>query len=473
MGDSLVDLWKMNLTDRMLALLRWDDPADGGKPSIFGPRADSQDCWILLSDSVKNKVWNKSVFDFPLGQAGCDNAFAGHMLRQRFVLSNPSMTFQTFHLHNSNIRNYDKKNYIRSDLYLNLVPTYIIDTKQEQVPDKRPQSICNELVCFEVQSNSMSNEITYCTMLEKEGRYKWEPSVENHYFEPAIPVYTWKQACVTSNGLVYDPYTIYIGKHADKPEYNYWKNAKVDIFTPLQKCEQLFAIPFEDDRVFHHPHTYLLQYVSRCARLLKEYPGTSFWIPNGFAPYLEALDWNSVGKWKGVEWGAGWAEKVIGFLPSPSSSELGLEDIQMLRSMLPSWKPAPSDRICVIVSDTVLSSSFIQYHISSFLHDWTIHTVTSDDLGKYDLLVGASLCILVGGQDTQPKWSSLWALPQGCCVIEFQQELDMNGEFQHLCHMAQWKSWILFLEKGPVSDVQQQVMEQLRKWYTKNRYEIR
>jgi len=208
MGTSLLDLWKIKLEDRMLALLRWDDPADGTEPVLFGPRADSQDCWVFRSDCIKNRTWDYSVFNFALGQAGCDNAFAGHILRNRFVLSNPALSFQTLHLHNSNIRNYSKKDYIRSDLYINLVPTYLIDTAQEQVPKTSYQSICNELVSFEVQSSSLSNEITYCTMVEKEGRYKWEPSVENHYFEPAIPVYSWKQACITPNGLVYDPYTI-------------------------------------------------------------------------------------------------------------------------------------------------------------------------------------------------------------------------------------------------------------------------
>jgi hypothetical protein len=225
MGASLSVLWRMDLKDRMLALLRWDDSADGEEPVLFGPRADSQDTWILLSDSIKDKTWPYATFDFPLGQPGCDNAFAGHMLRNRISLSNPALTFQTFHLHNSNVRNYTKKDMIVSDLYINLVPTYLIDTKQEQVPKDKAPAICNELVTFEVKSSSISNEITYCTMLEKEGRYKWEPTVENHYFEPAIPVYRWKNACVTPNGLVYDPYTIYVGKHVEEDRFNYWKDA--------------------------------------------------------------------------------------------------------------------------------------------------------------------------------------------------------------------------------------------------------
>ena len=468
MGDSLLDLWKINMTDRMLALLRWDDPDNGETPVIFGPRADSQDCWIVPSDSVQSRTWDWTVFDFPLGQAGCDNAFAGHMLRQRFVLSNPAMSFQTFHLHNSNIRNYNKKDYIRSDVYLNLVPTYLIDTKQEQVPAKGPNHICNELVSFEIQSSSLSNEITYCTMLEKEGRYKWEPSVENHYFEPAIPVYQWNQACVTPNGLVYDPYTIYTGKHAEDERFQYWRQANVDIFTPLQKRKQIFAIPFPNTDHFSNPHSYLLYYVSRCARLLKEYPRTSFCIPKRFESYVRALSWDQQEGF--AEDTPCWAETVIGHLPSPSSSELGGEDVQTLRSLLPSWSIRPSPFVCVIVTDDILTQEWVDTRITPFLlqrnSNWTVRVATD----SYDSVVGASLCIVMGGH--RNKWSKLWALPHDCCVVEFQQELALNGEFQHLCHVASWKSWVLLLSKGSTTDVQAQVMEQWTAWYKKHQGEI-
>ena len=77
------------------------------------------------------------------------------------------------------------------------------------VPPGTPSMISNELVSFEVKSSSMSNEITYCTMLEREKRYKWEPTVENNYFEASIPLYKWDNAAVTPNGVVYDLYNIF------------------------------------------------------------------------------------------------------------------------------------------------------------------------------------------------------------------------------------------------------------------------
>lgn len=473
--STLLNLWKIDMKDRMLALLRWDDPGDGGEPTLFGPRPDSQDTWILLSDSVRSRKWEPTVFGFPFGKSGCDNAFAAHMLRQRFLICNPALSIQSFHLHHSSIRDYSIKEFVSSELYIHIEPTHLLDTAQEQVPPKSPQSFCNELVSFEVRSSSLSNEITYCTMLEKEGRYKWEASVENFYFEPAIPVYSWKNASVTPNGLVYDTYTIYTGKHQNEERFQYWNQANVDIFTPLQTRRRMMAIPFPDVSIFFHPDTYTLHYLSRASRLLETYPDTSIWIPNGFESYAKALDVSFDGVPFNEQTGC-WAEEVIGMVPGPLSCELGREDITVLRSHLSSWKPSPTGQRCVVVTDSVITPRFVYEFITPFLKaqdpDWTVSVVSEKNPGVYDSIVGASLCILLGGPQTHTRWAKLWALPKDCCVVEFQQELAMDGEFQHLCHVSDWKSWIHLLAKGSNADVQAQIMEQLASWYKKNAYEL-
>lgn len=471
MGSSLSVLWRMDLKERMLALLRWDDSADGEEPVLFGPRADSQDTWILLSDSIKSQSWPYATFDFPLGQPGCDNAFAGHMLRNRISLSNPALTFQTFHLHNSNVRNYTKKDMIISDLYINLVPTYLIDTKQEQVPKEKVQAMCNELVTFEVKSSSISNEITYCTMLEKEGRYKWEPTVENHYFEPAIPVYRWKNACVTPNGLVYDPYTIYVGKHVEEDRFNYWKNATVDIFTPLQSAKKMLAIPFPDTTPFRTRSHYVLQYIARACRLLQDHPDASFWVVKGMEEYLRQIGCGTLPAIYFDENTACWAEEVVGLLPCPAALELGREDVSMLRSMLRCFQSKPENKICTVILSKTMTYQWIEESLTPYLlkkdPEWIIHMVSENDAVHYDEIVGSALCLVDGD-----SWPLLWAAPPGCCILEFQQELELQGECQHLCHVADLNSWVLMLSKGSIIDVQEQIMLQLEKWYKKNFIEI-
>ena len=449
--EDLSDLHKINMENRMLGLLRWDVDVDGNSV-IFGPRADSQDTWIFLSDSIKSKKWDFNKFNFQLGQAGCDNSFAGHILRNNFVLANPALSLKTYHLHNTNIRNYDKKDYIRSDVYINLAPTFIIDTKHEK-PTNIIDTFSNELVSFEVKSSSMSNEITYCTMLFNDGRYKWEPMVENHYFDE-ISVYKWNNVGVTTNGLLFDLYSIYKTDGDEK----YWDRVTIDILTPLQKCDKMLAIPINMDS-FTNVDSYILNYISRCARFLKKYPDYSIWVPSEYTE-LEYFDF----KFNPVpfhENTACWAKEVVGIMPG---SELGMEDIAALRSIYPAWIEKPEEKTCSIMIGSTITEPIAEAICELFI-DWSVRFVY-DEPASYDSLIGSSLCIFsTNTNSTNTNSNKLWALPIGCHVIEFQQELDIRGEFQHVAHISGFKSWVLLLSKG---FVQEQIIQQLDKWISKN-----
>jgi hypothetical protein len=102
--------------------------------------------------------------------------------------------------------------------------------------------------------------------------------------------------------------------------------------------------------------------------------------------------------------------------------------------------------------------------------EWTIRLISSEDYAAYDGLIGATLCIVMSGQKTQNKWAKLWTLPLKCCLIEFQQELQLDGECTHLAHVAGFHSWVILLSKGNKKDVQAQIMEQIEKWYKKNSF---
>jgi hypothetical protein len=129
-----------------------------------------------------------------------------------------------------------------------------------------------------------------------------------------------------------------------------------------------------------------------------------------------------------------------------------------------------------VVTDSVITPRFIYEFVTPFLKaqdpDWTVSVVSEKNPGVYSSIIGASMCILLGGPRTHTRWAKLWALPKDCCVVEFQQELTIDGEFQHLCHISDWKSWIHLLAKGTEADVQAQIMEQLASWYKKNAYEL-
>ena len=485
-NETLQELWRIQLANRMLGLLRWDigepTPCGETEPKLFGPRADSQDSWIFLSDSIKDREWDLTPLAFCLGQPGCDNAFAGHMLRNRFALSNPAYSIQSLHLHRTEYRTYDKRDTVPATVYINLAPGHLIDMKQERVPSLAPPHLCHELVPFEIRSSSMSNEITYCTMLEKEGRYKWEPTVENNYFEPAIPYYVWNKAAVTPNGLVYDQHTIYLGKHAEDPRFQYWTGASVDLFTPLLRCETMLALPFADTSVFRHPNVYALQYLSRALRLWEEHPfakEASFWLPRDAAFSLSTLLGDRARR--GIPWRedtACWAQTVVGGLPGPLALELGKEEITALRTWLPSWEPRVRGMVCtVLLNETAgVTRSFVQQRVNPWLQRqdraWQVRAVNGADSmthGSYSAMLGTALCVFLGGPDV---WAPIWALPKEACVVEFQQELKLQGESQHVAHMAELIPWVLLLAKGTVEDVQDQIMEQLEKWYRRSAHHI-
>lgn len=478
--QTLQELWRIQLANRMLGLLRWD--IGEAEPVLFGPRADSQDSWIFLSDSIKEREWDFAPLTFRLGQPGCDNAFAGHMLRNRFALSNPAYSIKSLHLHRTEYRTYHKRDTVPATVYINLAPGHLIDMKQERVPVLAPPYLSHESVPFEIRSSSMSNEITYCTMLEKEGRYKWEPTVENHYFEPAIPYYVWSKAAVTPNGMVYDQHTIYVGKHGDDPRFQYWAEAVVDLFTPLLSCETMLALPFADLSVFRHTPVYVLHYLSRVFRLWAEHPfakDASFWLPRECAFSLAALLGDHARR--GIPWNEKtgcWAQKVVGTLPGPLAQELGKEEISALRTWLPTWEPRVRGLVCtVLLNETAgITRSFVQQRIAPWLQRqdraWKVRVVDGTDTlthGSYSPLLGTALCIFMGGREV---WAPIWALPKEACVVEFQQELHIQGESQHVAHMAELLSWVLLLAKGTMDDVQDQIMEQLEKWYRRSANQI-
>lgn len=123
--ETLRALWSLSLTERRLciALLRWEH-SDTGAPSIFGPRSDSQDVWIVARDCLDFPIKSEE-FGFPFGKPGCDNALAVCFLKHKFVVCNPAYSIRTYHMHASGVRNYDAKDILYAPVYLYMDPTAI------------------------------------------------------------------------------------------------------------------------------------------------------------------------------------------------------------------------------------------------------------------------------------------------------------------------------------------------------------
>ena len=93
------------------ALSRWD--YKGGKLVPFHG-TDTQDVWIFNNP-------NLTVGDYGMGMAGCDNRIAKEILDAGYNITNPCLSIQAIHLHESGYRTYNPNNPVKG-LYHYVLP---------------------------------------------------------------------------------------------------------------------------------------------------------------------------------------------------------------------------------------------------------------------------------------------------------------------------------------------------------------
>ena len=98
--NGTIDAAKSMRADEAYTLTRWDVQAVGD-PIFFG-RKDSADTWIIRGKPRPMKA------NFGLGIPGCDNRIAAILADAGYVVSNPSLTIRTYHVHLSEIRRQGK-----------------------------------------------------------------------------------------------------------------------------------------------------------------------------------------------------------------------------------------------------------------------------------------------------------------------------------------------------------------------------
>jgi hypothetical protein len=133
--NTIRELWNVSMKNTCFALLRYESSVafalrqEGAvKPQIYGPRSDSQDAWIFavseLLEHKESESWDD--FDFCLGMPGCDNTFAGELLRRKWNSVNPALSIYALHLHQTQIREYNRSNLVTKFLFHLIAPSAII-----------------------------------------------------------------------------------------------------------------------------------------------------------------------------------------------------------------------------------------------------------------------------------------------------------------------------------------------------------
>ena len=468
-------IWSLNLENIFLSLLRYEEPVSSHvEPALFGPRPDSQDTWVVYSDSVKSRTWNMEALTFDFGRAGCDNAINVEMLRMKFTVANPSLTFRTLHCHSSAVRNYDPKDAVDKPIYMHLEPTGLhdLEPKKDLKPYEKTWGV-GESFPRRINSANPQSLKTFCSMVTREQESILLSSESENIYVPSKSnrhVYTFQNAFTTPNGLVYGYNSIYMGEMDSMKKE--WATTSISHMTPSLGIKSVLAVPLSDldsSDLF----SYLQNYLARVFRLkLQGYDG-DFWMPRD-TPRIQ--DFLQYFKWK---------EQSMPVIPrdnnvvvysqeasllTPSQSVLyEKEDIEALRTQLRPYIDVPKNpwNVVLIQDDTFFTEEDIRAMEEALdKKEYGVSVVyPSRSTPSYILsrMLGASICI------TGPYQEKLfWMLPRGARVIEVQSELKISGEGAHTAGAASLEYWIVLLARAKSDARRKYLVEQILKTLDSN-----
>jgi hypothetical protein len=469
LDDSWRALWSLNMKDTFLSLLRYEEPTDAAaEPQLFGPREDSQDTWVVSSTSVKARQWDDfATLDFEFGKAGCDNAINIEMLRKKFIVANPSLTFRTLHCHQSAIRTYDPNNVVDKPIFLYLEPTGLHDlepTKDIKAWEK-PWRTASPFT-RRVHAADEKTAATFCSMVSRKEEILLTADGDNTFTpQPEEKVYQFSNAFTTPNGLVYGYKNIYMGPQQSMREA--WASTHISHVTPCIGVKAVLAAPI-DDSVAVDPFKYMQSYMARILQLKAQGYEGDMWLPRDTARLQDFLQFFK------------WGEQVMPVIPrdpdivgysttttllTPRSSRLIYkEDVEALREKLRNYYEKPTDkkRVVVFQDDVVLNSDdvlAIEERLESAGYEVNVvYPTRSSPSFIFQRVLGAAICI------TPPSFESLyWMLPKGAKVIEVMSELKIEGDGVHVAGAASLEYWVILLQRAKKDQQRQILLEKLMK----------
>jgi hypothetical protein len=442
-SETWRDIWTTDLTDKFIALLRYEVTEDGSEPKLFGPRNDSQDTWAVYSNSIKSRDWDYKDLDIMFGKAGCDNAITVEMLKRKFLVVNPALSLKTFHVHASQIRTYDPAEVVDRPAFMYVDPTGIHD--MEPILNLDSYTDTNkkiQLSKFERRLHSIQPRVldTYCKMMEREERYLWSAKDANLFKESALAFYKYKNVFQTPQGLVYGYNHLLIGRtEASKTA---WSESRLSSVTPTYASERCLVVPWKKAEV-NTSEGYLLYYVSKIMMMRERFGPGDFWAKDKESVKdLQLFNWSSdeVPVIPHSETVQIWCAEAIQY-PWLEKQEVHKEEIDALRKALnQGWVSEPSSkkRWTVMIDEKYITSEMVRKWEETFTEfEWNViyEGRTSMDR-KIDMLLGSTGFLSIGGKDSVKRWGLSWVLPKGATYVEVQNEMDPCGEAAHVSGAA-------------------------------------
>lgn len=427
-------LWSVDMTNKCFALLRWDVPEDGNveKAKLFGPRADSQDTWVVRVADVKARKSWEGIQGIPFGQMGCDNAFALEMFKAKFSVINPALSLKTYHFHSSSIRNYDNKNVVERPAFLYIQPTGIHDLEPvfTRWPEKSviAKSIPPPLT-RKLEGSGAQVWMERFNKTLKVGDTAWTKLGTNSLQSSPEIVIQLQNVWESEEGLCYDKENLYIGPGQEAQAV--WSKAQLRSLSPSILSKEAVIVPITKNAM-ESRENYIVQYLSKVLRLrLVSVGGTNqeFLCPESkeFVDSLQMFDWGSsripVLKYEKDQ--QIWCEKAT-MTPVSDNQHVLPDDITALRQKVRGWKEEPlqdedGKRTLIFVEDgKELTEEMITSWEEALEGIWKIRVIypgrTSPERlweslrGAWGIVFSSSLGVKGYG------WN--WLLPKGAHVFE-------------------------------------------------------
>jgi len=448
--DSWRQLWQVNMEKKFLALLRYDVPESGDlrKAEIFGPRADSQDTWVVrVADLLSFAPSAVKALDFQFGRMGCDNALALEMLRQKFMVVNPAFSLKTWHYHSSGVRNYDKNDVLDRPVFHYIYPSGFHDlnpifafAKEEVAQTLKPATVLRPI---------RGSAATTWIMAANKGR---ETALKMDHTNPLTPVeetvLQLKNCFETPGGLAFDKDRLLIGKSARAQQL--WSKATMTSMTPSLECAKGLIAPWPEGAEKSR-EIYVLKYLSKILQLVPSgsfgpegstvaaatqaaVEGWEFFCPEEktIVEALESFQWRT-GKLPVIKYEDDiviWCKEARALTASENTAILS-EDIEALRKSVRGWmetQDASLSRLrIVIVEDGKILTEALVLQIEEVLEKaFELKIVYPEKTSSYrmaNVLCGAWGVICASGLQNN-GWN--WLLPKAAYVFEVLDTKEKN-----------------------------------------------
>ena len=475
LNETWRSIWSVNLADTFVALLRWEEGKDANGPTIFGPRNDSQDTWLIHSNSVLARTWNLSAFNIPFGKAGCDNAILVEFLRNKFKIVNPAMNIQTIHVHQSEVRTYEKTDIVDRPVYMFVEPTGI----HELHPLLSWEGWAGEPTPYEpldrpLKATTPKHLAMFCSQMNRDPAFLWAAEGLNTYLPPVgqdRPITMSGGAFVSPSGLVYRHTDICVG--TTDIQKGAWSDNKLSHLMASYGVESMMAFHLESTWL-EQPSLFTLNYLSKVIQQNKETPNASFWCKktNALLAAIHLFKWEKA-QGRLLEYSEqtqAFAQTVVG--RSCHGTRPVKADIDALReAMNGKWNPSINSvaDITVIVQDTYHMNGDLVERISKKFTSTKTIWCTDDAKVWAEALSGATRVILSSSVKNikHPSWAWLWLAPVDCKVLELQEEREPSDSLVHLAAAAGLEWTLLQYPRSTSEGFKKIVEKEVGKWAPK------